>query len=131
MIGRISFWLFCLGIDLLIPGTMFFFGRRFLTNPPKAINDTYGYRTPRSAKSQQTWDFAQRACGQVWAKMGKWMLLPSALATLAVIGQDIGVMGTVCLVVTSIQCLAMLWVFIPVERALKQNFDSFGRKINP
>ena len=129
MIGRMLFWLFCLGIDLLIPGTMFFLGRRFLTKPPKTINNIYGYRTPRSSKSQETWNFAHQVCGQVWVKMGKWMLLPSALVTLAVIGRDIGTVGIVCGVVTCLQCVVMLGTIFPVERALKKNFDSFERKI--
>ena len=129
MIGRILFWLFCLAMDLLIPATMFFFGRRFLTNPPKTINGVYGYRTSRSMKNQQTWDFAHQVCGQVWMKAGKWMALPSVLAMLVVVGQDVGVVGTVCGVVTGVQCVVMLGTIVPVEQALKQNFDRFGRKL--
>lgn len=131
MIGNILFWLFCLVMNLLIPATMFFFGGRFLTNPPKTINGGYGYRTARSMKNQQTWDFAHQVCGQVWMKAGKRMALPSVLVMLIVTGQDIGVVGTVCGVVAGIQCVVMLGTIFPVEQALKKNFDRFGRKINP
>ena len=34
--------------ELLIPLVMLFFGRRFLTKPPKSINSLYGYRTALS-----------------------------------------------------------------------------------
>ncbi len=40
-----GFWLFCTASSLLIPLVMLFFGRRFLTKPPKSINSLYGYRT--------------------------------------------------------------------------------------
>ena len=43
-----GFWLFCTASSLLIPLVMLFFGRRFLTKPPKSINSLYGYRTARS-----------------------------------------------------------------------------------
>ena len=32
----------------------------FWMYPPKKINEFYGYRTTRSRKSQEAWDFAQR-----------------------------------------------------------------------
>ena len=60
-----GFWLFCTASSLLIPLVMLFFGRRFLTKPPKSINSLYGYRTARSMKNQQTWDFAHRVCGKL------------------------------------------------------------------
>jgi uncharacterized membrane protein len=39
---------------LLVVGVVFW------TYPPKKINGLYGYRTTRSRKSQEAWDFAQR-----------------------------------------------------------------------
>lgn len=65
-----GFWLFCTASSLLIPLVMLFFGRRFLTKPPKSINSLYGYRTARSMKNQQTWDFAHRVCGKLWSRGG-------------------------------------------------------------
>ena len=38
-----GFWIFMLVMDLLIPLTMAFFGKRFLKKPPKEINAMYGY----------------------------------------------------------------------------------------
>jgi hypothetical protein len=37
----------------------------FWTYPPKKINEFYGYRTTRSRKSQEAWDFAQK-----WGNLG-------------------------------------------------------------
>ena len=57
-----GFWLYCTAMCLLIPGIMLYFGWRFLNKPPQNINSIYGYRTSRSMKNQQTWDFAHQVC---------------------------------------------------------------------
>lgn len=43
-----GFWIFMLVMDLLIPVTMFFIGKRFQKKPPKEINAMYdtGRRCP-------------------------------------------------------------------------------------
>ena len=90
-----GFWIFCLAMNLLLPVIMLVLGRLFQTRPPKTINGLFGYRTARSMKSQEAWDFAHRTRGRLWFKLGLVVLMGS---------------------------------IVPVERALKQNFDDFGRK---
>ena len=43
--------------------------------PPKKINPLYGYRTPRSMKSQERWDFAQGYSAKLLIASGVIMLL--------------------------------------------------------
>jgi uncharacterized membrane protein len=43
-----------ISLPLLVIGYLFY---RF---PPKKINPLYGYRTPRSMRSQEAWDFANK-----------------------------------------------------------------------
>jgi uncharacterized membrane protein len=38
--------------------------------PPKKINGLYGYRTTRSCKSQEAWDFAQRYSAKLMTILG-------------------------------------------------------------
>ncbi len=57
------FWLFMLATALLIPACMLYFGHRFQTRPPRSINMGYGYRSTRSMRSQEAWDFAQVTAG--------------------------------------------------------------------
>lgn len=38
--------------------------------PPKEINGLYGYRTPRSMKNKENWDFAQRYAGRLMTAAG-------------------------------------------------------------
>ena len=123
-----GFWVFCLAMDLLIPAVMLLLGRRFLTKPPRTINGTYGYRTRRSMKNQATWDFAHRTCGRLWSRLGLVLLPLSALVMLPVLGADTGTVGLWCGVVVLVQTAVLLVSIFPVERALKKEFDQFGRK---
>ena len=124
---KIFFWIFTLVMVLLIPGTMMFFGNDFL-RCSGTINRVHGYRTRRSMASQEAWDFAHRTCGRLWKRAGKWMLalsLPAMLVSLGFSIEGIAVWGTGIVVVqTAVMCATIF----PVERALKQNFDQFGRK---
>lgn len=123
-----GFWLFCTIMVLLTPGVMLFFGWRFQKKPPKTINSLYGYRTTRSMKSQETWDFAHRYCGQLWFRIGLVLLPVSLLAMFPVLGGETGLVGIWCCVVVLIQVVVLVGSLFPVERALKQTFDEFGRK---
>lgn len=120
-------WVFMLACNLIAPVFMILLGRRFMKNPPKERNGWYGYRTNRSMRSQAAWDFAQRYMGEIWYKVG-W-----ALALFAVLGQLLTLlaptMGAMCMwsmAPTTVEIIVMLAAIIPVERALKQNFDENG-----
>ncbi|MFC2107065.1 SdpI family protein [Bacteroidota bacterium] len=49
--------------------------------PPKTINNAYGYRTPRSVRSQQRWDFAQKYSSRQMIIWGFVMLIASLLSS--------------------------------------------------
>lgn len=123
-----GFWLFCAVMCLMIPGVVLFFGRRFLKHPPKNINSLYGYRTTRSMRSQESWDFAHETCGRLWVRLGMVLLVLSLIALALVFGQDVETVGIVSGVLTAVQTVVLVGSIFPVERALKRNFDDFGRK---
>ena len=106
-----AFWLFLTAMDLLIPAIMVGIGARFLKHPPKTINALYGYRTARSMKNQETWTF-----------------LPALLAAVLTFGRGIETVSVASIVVVTVQTLVLIGSIFPVERALKRNFDDFGRK---
>ena len=54
----------------------------FWIYPPKKINGLYGYRTTRSRKSQETWDFAQRYSAKLMTIFGLAALIVAAAAHL-------------------------------------------------
>ncbi len=123
-----GFWIFMLVMDLLLPAIMVVFGLRFLKSPPKEINTLYGYRTTRSMKNRDTWDFAHRHIGKLWRALGLAMLPLSALAMLPAWGKDIGTValfgGVVCIVQTAV----LLGSIVPTEWALKKTFDDLGNR---
>ncbi len=89
-----GFWCFMLAMDLIIPLSMIFLGKYFSKRAPKEINMLFGYRTARSMKNQDTWQFAHRYFGKLWYKMGLWLLILSVAAMLPGLGKDKDAVGT-------------------------------------
>lgn len=115
-------------MDLLIPFTMVGFGKYFIKNAPKEINEAFGYRTSMSMKNKETWEFAHCYCGKLWLTIGFFMLIPSVIAMLFVIGKDESVVGTFGGIICGIQLVFLVGSIFPTERALKSNFDEHGNR---
>lgn len=126
-----GFWIYMLIMALLIPCVMIGFGILFKNHSPQNINYIVGYRTARSMKSKETWDFAHRHFGQLWVTFG-WILLPmSAVVMLFALGKDKDTVGTFGAAVCLTQVLVIILSIIPTEIALKKNFDENGKRIDP
>lgn len=121
-----GYWLYMLGVCLVIPLTMMIFGSHFMHNPPKEINGSYGYRTSMSMKSRETWDFAHRYFGRLWFILGLILLPLSAAAMLFLLGESVKAIGNSSLIIMGVQLLFLIIPIFPTERALKKNFDRFG-----
>lgn len=125
-----GFWIGMTLCNFLMPVLMVVLGRIMAKHPPKSINSSYGYCTPMSRKNQDTWDFAQTCCGNLWWKIG-WILMPFAIiAMIPVIGKDIDTVGILAAIVASVQGVIMILTIFIVERDLRKNFDKEGNKIN-
>ena len=122
------FWLFMLIMNLLIPFTMIGFGRYFIKQSPKNINMVFGYRTSRSMKNMETWIYAHKCIGKIWYRWGLALIPVSFLAMILVYNKDINTIGVFGAVLTLIQCAVLVLTIIPAERALKKEFDEYGRK---
>ena len=122
----LGYWLYMLGVCLVIPLTMMIFGRHFMHHPPKEINGAYGYRTSMSMKSRETWDFAHRYFGRLWFILGLMLLPLSAAAMLFLLGESVKAIGNASLIIMAFQLLFLIIPIFPTERALKKNFDRFG-----
>lgn len=101
----------------IVPVAMLICGAWLRFYPPKTRNRWTGYRTKRSLKSQEAWDFAQRYCGKIWLMAGLIMLVVSALAAIFIKSpkedNNVSVCGSI--LQTIVLCLSCL----PVEKALK------------
>lgn len=125
-----GFFIFLFVCNMLVPLVMVGIGSWLAGHPPKTINGVYGYRTSRSMKSQEAWIFANSYCGTLWKKIGIYMtvltIIPSILSWwMGENGQALVSGGLVTL-----QCIALIASIYPVEKALKENFDSMGKPID-
>ena len=125
----IGFWIFILIVTLLLPITMILLGNVFSNNKgPKEINWASGYRTTRSMKNQDTWQFAQSYMGKVWKIMGC-VLTPVALVAMFFsFGKDVGYVGVYGMVIEGVELIVMLFSIVLVENALKRTFDDSGNR---
>lgn len=124
-----GFWIFMLFMDLLIPLLMIGLGKLLAKHPPKRINGVSGYRTKRSMKTQETWEFAHRYFGNLWFRLGLVLIPLSVLPLIFVYGKDIELIGIVGAVVTLFEIVPMIVPVFPTERALKENFDEYGKPL--
>ena len=94
----------------------------FKRYPPKKINHTYGYRTKRSMKNQDTWDVANKYSLD-------WMIKMSALLTISqivfyfLLPEDYAILLSVGLLL-----LALVASFWATENHLKEMFDEEGKR---
>lgn len=116
-------------VILLMPLMMVGFGLLLMKNPPKKINSYYGYRTRRSVRSQETWDFAHYYFGKLWLVCGLVSIPISLVPICLVLGKSEQVISVAGLIVLGIQTLLLLVTILLTERALKKNYDEFGRPL--
>ena len=116
-------------VILIIPLLMVGFGLLLMKNPPKKINSVYGYRTRRSVRSQETWDFAHYYFGKLWLVCGLVSIPISLVPICLVLGKSEHVISVAGLIVLGIQTLLLLVTILLTERALKKNFDEFGKPL--
>lgn len=120
------FWIFMVCMDLMVPLMMIGFGAVFKKCPPGEINQVFGYRTRRSMKNKETWEFAHAYFAKMWIRAGLVMLPISVLLMLPVLGKSAEIVGYVGGAVCLLECVGMIIPIIPTERALKKQFDEGG-----
>ncbi len=126
-----AFWFYMLAADLALPLVMVVLGRRFQSAPPREVGGSWGYRTARSVKNRETWEFAHRYIGRLWKRMGLVLLPISVLPLLFVTGKDTDTVGIVGAAVCLAQLIPLLGSILPTERALLRTFDEAGRRRDP
>lgn len=124
-----GFWFFMLAMNLILPLSMIFLGKYFSKRAPKEINMIFGYRTPRSTKNQDTWQFAHQFFGKLWYKSGLILLGLTLICMLPLIGRDTNTIGKLGGFLCLAQLPAMLWPIPETEKALKKTFDKDGNRL--
>lgn len=109
--------------NLLIPFLMIIIGNIMYKHPPRNINGWIGYRTTRSMKNEETWQFAHHYCGRIWFKAGFILIIPTMIAMMPFIHSNDDVIGLVSLIIEGIQLVVLFGTIAPVEAALKRKFE--------
>ncbi|MBE5960707.1 MAG: SdpI family protein [Lachnospiraceae bacterium] len=120
-------FVFCLIASLLMPLGMIILGARWRKKPPVNRNGMSGYRTKWSQKSKHTWRFAHEMAGKIWMILGIIAAIISVVLFVLIRNTSDDVKGLVLMLVVILQALLMFYPYIPVEKALKENFNEFGR----
>ncbi len=107
----------------LVPVLVLIMGIYFSKRAPKNINYIFGYRTARSMKSPETWEFAHKYIGKIWRVLGVVMVPLAAIVLLFFIGKDEDSIGDVGLIILLIEMLSIIIPIIPTEKALKNKFE--------
>lgn len=123
-----GFWIFMFICDLLIPLMMVIFGRIMEKHTPKDINYLIGYRTSMSMKNADTWTFAHELCGKLWWRTGWAMLILSLGIQLPFVNNTKDTIGLMGLILCTVQCVVLIVSIFPVEKALKNTFNSDGSR---
>ena len=119
--------IFVFVFNLLIPVIILILGLIF-KNASTKINYIYGYRTVRSMKNQDTWEFANKYYGSISIKMGIIFTIIGLIISLITMTYDKTVQGIVMIIWVTIQTIAIIATIPPVEKALKNTFDDNGNR---
>jgi|SRR6218665_2089003 len=85
--------------------------------PPKKINSLYGYRTPRSMKNIEVWNFAQRLSSKLMISFGAILCLFGCISLiLGLEDQFINTTGIVLMI------LLFLILLLYMELVIKKKF---------
>ncbi|MEG1772936.1 MAG: SdpI family protein [Clostridia bacterium] len=121
-------WIFMLIVNLLIPITMLVFGCYFIKHAPKKINAIFGYRTARSMKNKDTWEFAHHHIGKNWRIFGLVLFALTMIIMLLIIEKPDETIDLFGIIICIIQCAFLVISILPTEIALKNNFDEHGNR---
>lgn len=112
----------------LIPAMFAVIGLFFSKRAPKNINMLFGYRTDRSMKNRDTWEFAHKYFGRIVGLCGAIMLPIAFLVMLLCIGKGEDTAAIVGTATMTVELIALVICIVPTERALKREFDDNGNR---
>lgn len=111
LVENLLFTSFLSGIIFIITGFVMF---KF---PPKNINMLYGYRTTRSMKNQEQWDFSQKYSAKLLIFCGVFLILTSNISLLITINNKAKLFISLALIFGSV-----IFLLFKTENELKKRF---------
>ncbi len=120
-----SFWLFLVIVLSVLPITMIMFGSIYKKFAP-GYNYMFGYKTKRSLKSRESWEFAHIYFGKFWFVAGIVLVGLNIIVMLAVSNTDHELIGMMAIAVAGFELVVFVLSVVFTEHALKRTFDNDG-----
>ena len=117
-----QYWLLAFFFNLIVPVILLTAGIMNLRNPPEKITWSRGYRSRRSMKSQEAWEFAHRYSGRLWSSCGAVLLFMTIVVMVWLYGKPRRTESVIGGIFCILQCLVMAFSMLPTELALKRKF---------
>lgn len=108
-------------VSFIIPVLILILGIWMYKYPPKKINWLIGYRTFKSMKNKEMWDFAHKYCGKLWMLIGVILVVLSFVLYLLEILEVITFAENILAVIILVQVGVILLSVLLVENKLKNN----------
>ena len=100
---------------------------RLIQNPNK-IQKWVGYRTKRSTENIEAWKEAQKISGKILAITGGIVLIPSVITFIPFCFTNNTTLETASMVISLVQCIAVIFPIIITEKTLKEKFNNDKKK---
>lgn len=106
--------------SFIIPLLMILTGYLMYKYPPKRINHIVGYRTYKSMRNKEMWDYANKYCGKLWMILGLIMSVLTFVLLFLVLLEVIIFTENILITVIVIQVVMLLLTIFIVENRLKR-----------
>jgi uncharacterized membrane protein len=115
-------WILFFITNLIIPLVMIAIGKLFELKPPKKINHFYGYKTKRSMKNMETWNFAHKYIGKLMFKLGIVLIIFSTIVMFLVFNLSDKEIIYYGILINLLQVLMLIFPIFMTEKALIEKF---------
>lgn len=103
----------------MIPILILIIGYWMFKYPPKKINWFIGYRTRKSMKNEEDWNFANQYCGKIWIITGLIMLIITIIIFIIFYLNIVSYSEEILTIIILIQTLIIILPIFLVEDKLK------------
>lgn len=119
-----NLWTFLNIFIFLTPISMIGFGKYFVTLAERGINNNIGYRTKRSMRNSETWEYAHIYCGKLYRILGWVSLIISIVAMALLYGKAEKFIGIAAIGIIVFQIAVLIAAVIITEISLKKKFGN-------
>ena len=121
-------WGIILVVVIVFGITMIGFGFLFERHSPKKVNFVFGYRSFRSMKNQETWDYGNKLNGLLLSRLGIVLFICSIAALIFAHGSSDTAIRNVGIVIVVVHAVLVVSSALATELALHRHFDNDGNR---